>query len=154
MNSIDLFGIATLTLPQEWLQHESDMKPDKSLNFGSQVPEIVLLNQNHEAGNLTIKCYQFDVKDEQQQQHLINSVYPQADYETITEGVLCDLEELRGEEDGEDIVVTRWRISSIKNADKFVLMTFSFSAALADLNSDAVNADISNIENAIKQANW
>lgn len=154
MNSFDLFGIATLTLPENWQQHDSDIKLDSSLNFGSQVPEIVLVNQSNDTGSLSIKSYQFDVKDQHQQQHLLNSVYTKGEQQEIAEKVYCDMEELRGDEDGEEVVVTRWRVSSVKNADKFVLMTFSFSAALADLKNEAINQDIDSIESAIKQAVW
>ena len=128
--------------------------PDTALNMGANVPEITLFNSENEAGNLAIKCYQFDTKGTEQQAQLLKSVYAETEHEEIAPSVYCGLEELKGEEEGEDIAVTRWLIAITKSAAQFTLLTFSYSIPVTELSSDASTQDIEAIENAIKQAKW
>lgn len=154
MNGINLFDFVRLYLPQGWQKDEPDIQPDPALNMGSDVPEVTLFNSTNEVGSLTIKFYQFDTKNEQQQQHLLSSVYAETERSEIAPQVFCGLEELRGDDEGEDVAVTRWLLSVIKTSNKFSLLTLSYSAPLSAMSDDATNADIAAIEQALAQAKW
>lgn len=154
MTNIDLFDFVLLPFPEGWQKDEPDMIPDAALNMGRNIPEITLFNEANEAGSLTVKFYQFDTKDEQQQQHLLSSVYAETERAEIAPQVFCGLEELRGDDEGEDVAVTRWLLSVIRSTDKFTLLTFSYSAPLATMSDDATITDIAAIEQALAQAKW
>ncbi|BDX05442.1 hypothetical protein [Planctobacterium marinum] len=154
MADFDLFSVMSLSLPDSWQKDEPELVPDAALNMGANVPEITLFNSENEAGNLAIKCYQFETKGPEQQVQLLKSVYAETEQEEVAPSVYCGLEELKGEEEGEDIAVTRWLIAITKSDKQFTLLTFSHSVSVTDLDSDASNQDITAIENAIKQAKW
>lgn len=154
MVDIDLFDFVLLPFPQGWQKDEPEMIPDAALNMGSNVPEATLFNEANDAGSLTVKLYQFDTKDAQQQQHLLSSVYAETEPTELAPSVFCGLEELRGDDEGEDVAVTRWLLSVIRSTDKFTLLTFSYSAPLSTMSDDATTADIAAIELALAQAKW
>jgi len=148
-----LFGLCQISLPSGW-QIEQVAVQSTEQTGGPQVKECQLFDDNSDTGHLNIKCYEFPLEKEAQQQQLLGSVFAETEQETLQDGVYWGTEELTGEEEGEAIAVIRWLVCCTSDSRRFVLLTCSYSVTASDLNTDAVRAELSLLETAIKQLVW
>lgn len=159
MRTQDLFGVLSIKLPASWtvevIKNQVAKGQPQALEAEAfDASESEDAETAIETGHLNIKCYQFEIKDEQQQAQLLTSVYAETDKEQLSENVFWGLEELRGEEEGDDVAIMRWLVSSMQNSAQFTLVIFNYSVSADAMSSESVSEEIQMLEESIKYTEW
>ena len=154
MTNHPLFDLFQITLPEDWQLEAVEPSEETSAKGQPSALECDAWNEAQQGGHLNIKCYQFPTNSEAQREHLVGSVYAQTEKKLLSEGVYWGIEELQGEEDGEQVAIFRWLVCSLLDQETFSLLIFNYSVEAGLVQKEAVSAEISMLEQQVQAISW
>lgn len=145
MNTLPLFEQCQLTLPDN-IEVEAEGEGEALQYF--------LGDKNEQGGVLSVRRMQWIVPEADKREKMLASVFAESDMEQLADDIYWGLEELTGEDDGEDVAITRWLVACLTQAETFTLLIFNYTVAGASEHQQQINEEVLLFEEAIQKAVW